>query len=208
MKGQNRGRPLEYKTIYVLLYVLSNGPKGLNEISREVAKLRGWKSSRNLLSKNWILTNLRRLNALGLIEQDLQTKKWKLTENKRRWIMQLFFDQNFQNWIIYKLSTINPIFTFGSEAGKRFRDVIPPPRNIQETIRLYSFVQQILLGRICPACIDEGFIVRMMCQLGPFSAFAEFRCHRGHVFKVDQETSTWLEALVRATEIGELKYPG
>jgi hypothetical protein len=198
MKGQNRGRPLEYKTIYTLLYVLASGPKGLNEISREVAKLRGWDSSRNLLSKNWILSNLRRLNALGLIEQDPQTKKWKIVENKRRWVMQLFFDQRFQDWIIYKLSTTNPIFTFGPEAGKHFRDVIPPPRNIRETIMLYSFIQQIFLGRICPACIDEGWIAKMTSQLGPFSAFAEFTCNRGHVFKVDRETSTWLEALAKA----------
>jgi hypothetical protein len=198
MKGQNRGRPLEYKTIYTLLYVLVSGPKGLNEISREIAELRGWDLSRNLPSKNWILNNLRRLNALGLVEQDPETKKWKIIEERRGWVMQLFFDPNFQDWIIYKLSTINPIFTFGPEAGKHFRDVIPPPRNIRETIMLYSFIQQILLGRICPACIDEGWIAKMTSQLGPFAAFAEFRCQRGHIFKVDRETSTWLEALAKA----------
>jgi len=194
MKDQNRGRPLDIKTVYTLLYALADGPKGLNEISRMIAELRGWRS-KNLPSKTWILNSLRRIRDLGLVEQDEGSRKWRIAEGRRLWIMQFFFDVRFQDWIIHKLSTINPIFTFGPEAGKRFREAMPPPRNIHETIRLYGFVQQILLGRICPACVDDGFITRMRSEIGPFSTFREFRCSRGHVFRVDDSTSTWLEAL-------------
>jgi len=194
MKGQNRGRPMAYQTIYSLLYVLTNEPKGLNQIARELAELRGWRSS----SKTWVLNCLRRLNQLGLVEQDEKTRKWRIAENKKIWIRQFFFDIRFQDWLIYKLATINPIFTFGPEAGKRFRDVLPPPRNVQEVIRLYGFIQQILLGRICPACIDEGWITRMSSEIGEFGSCRIYKCSRGHVFKIDDEAGTWLEAYIKA----------
>jgi len=181
---------LDVKTVYSLLYVLSDGEKGLNQICRELAELRGWRAA----SKTWVLSALKRLSGLGLIEQN-ERRKWRIIESKRLWVTQFFFDVRFQDWLIYKLSTINPIFTFGPEAGRTFREVIPPPRNIKEVIRLYGLVQNILLGKLCPACIEEGFITRMKSEIGPFSTFREFRCSRGHVFRVDDSTSTWLEAL-------------
>jgi len=190
MKGQSRGRPLDIKTVYSLLYVLSDGEKGLNQICRELAELRGWRAA----SKTWVLSALKRLSGLGLLEQD-ERRKWRIVESKRLWVTQFFLDGRFQDWLIYKLSTINPIFTFGPEAGKRFREVIPPPRNIHETIRLYGFVHQILLGQICPACIDEGWVTRMKPEIKQFGTCKIFECKRGHAFKVDGETETWLEAL-------------
>ena len=197
MRNQNRGRPLDVKTIYSLLYILSEGEKGLNQICRELAKLRGWRAA----SKNWVLSALKRLNELGLIERD-ERRKWRIIESKRLWVTQFFFDVRFQDWLIHKLSTINPIFTFGPEAGRRFREAMPPPRNIHEAIQLYGFVQQILLGRICPLCIDEGWITRMRSEI-EFGACRIFRCGRGHVFKVDAETETCLEALYKGKELNQ-----